>query len=120
MTQLSSKCPSRSTKGIHIIHRAKFSDGQGGGNRLVGGRVRELRRGKADLVVRSVEHREVALKEAEPVDEVQALARLRTDVADDEVDLVALAADKRVQGTLKQRSTIVQNTQEPTALTGQI
>ena len=68
---------------------------------LVGRRVSELRRGEANLVVRGVEHGEVALEEAEAVNKVEALARLRADVAHDEEDLVTLATDERVERALK-------------------
>ena len=68
---------------------------------LVGRRVGELRRGEANLVVRGVEHGEVALEEAEPVNEVEALARLRADVAHDEEDLVTLATNERVERALE-------------------
>ena len=87
----------RSTMGIHMLQ--SFEVRVSGD--LVGRRVSELRRGEANLVVRGVEHGEVALEEAEAVNKVEALARLRADVAHDEEDLVTLATNERVERALE-------------------
>ena len=66
-------------------------------NNLVGGCVRELRGGEADLAVRDVEHVVEPLEEGEAVDEVQALAAVRAEVDRDEVDGAIVAADGSVE-----------------------
>ena len=66
-------------------------------NNLVSGRVRELRGGEADLAVRDVEHVVEPLEEGEAVDEVQALAAVRAEVARDEVDGAVIAANGSVE-----------------------
>ena len=68
---------------------------------LVGRRGRELGGGKAEAAVGGVKDGVEALQERLAVDEVEALARVAAEVADDEVYIPRAAADERVEGALQ-------------------
>lgn len=70
-------------------------------SRLVACRGREGGVGKADAAVRGIKHGVEALEPSLAVDEVEALAAVRADVADDEVDAVRVSADRGVESTLE-------------------
>lgn len=53
--------------------------------------------GKSNAMIGSVIHRVEALEEGIPVDEVQALARVGTNICDNEIYIVRHAADLSVQ-----------------------
>ena len=86
---------------------------------LVRSRGRERSRREADTAVRAVEDGVEALQERQAVDEVEALARVRAEVGDDQVDAVLVAADGRVELQLWSHvSTLTKGIEEETYRAG--
>ena len=83
------------------VHRTSHHDGWYIAPRspLVAGGVCVGGRREADLRVGGIEDGVESLEERVAVDEVEALAGVAADVADDEVDVVRRAADRAVQRT---------------------
>lgn len=60
-------------------------------------RVRELRGGEADLVVPRIEHVVESLEEGHAVDEVESLAAVASEIANDEEHRVGIPSDGCVE-----------------------